>query len=90
MKAEILAPAQFLGDIIGDLNSRRAHIDGIETQQDSCVIHYFIPLGETFGFATGLRSLSQGRATYTMEFCRYEEVPASLTEQITARTKVAR
>lgn len=90
MKAEILAPAQFLGDIIGDLNSRRARIDGIETQQDSCVIHYFIPLGETFGFATGLRSLSQGRATYTMEFCRYEEVPASLTEQITARTKVAR
>lgn len=90
MKAEILAPAQFLGDIIGDLNSRRARIDGIETQQDSCVIHCFVPLGETFGFATGLRSLSQGRATYTMEFCRYEEVPASLTEQIMARTKVAR
>jgi len=90
MKMEILAPAQFLGDIIGDLNSRRARIDGIETQQDSCVIQCFVPLGETFGFATSLRSLSQGRATYSMEFCGYEDVPAGLTGQIMSRTMVAR
>ena len=90
MKAEILSPAQFLGDIIGDLNSRRAHVDGIETQQDSSIVHCLVPLGETFGFATDLRSLSQGRATYTMEFHRHEPLPANLAEQITARTKVPR
>jgi len=90
MKMEILSPSQFLGDIIGELSSRRARIDGIDTQEDFCVIHCFIPLGETFGFATDLRSVSQGRATHTMEFYRYEELPADLAEQIMFRTKVVR
>jgi len=90
MKMEILSSSQFLGDIIGELSSRRARIDGIDTQEDFCVIHCFVSLGETFGFATDLRSLSQGRATHTMEFYRYEELPPDLAEQIMFRTKVVR
>ncbi len=90
MKMEIVSPSQFLGDIIGDLSSRRARIDGIDTQENFCVIHCFVPLGETFGFATALRSLTQGRATHTMEFYRYEELPPDLVQQIMFRTGVPR
>ncbi len=90
MKMEIVSPSQFLGDTIGELSSRRARIDGIDTQEDVCVIRCFVPLGETFGFATDLRSVSQGRATHTMEFYRYEELPPDLTQQIMLRTKAAR
>ena len=82
MEAEVLVPAQFLGDVISDLNSRRARIDSVETSEDPCVIRCFIPLAKTFGLIGDLRSLSQGRATYTMEFYRYEELPPSLTGQI--------
>jgi len=88
MKAEILTPGQFLGDIIGDLNSRRARIDSIETNNDSSVICCFVPLARTFGFVSDLRSLSQGRATYAMEFYRYEELPHSLGEQIAAGARI--
>jgi len=88
MKAEILTPGQFLGDIIGDLNSRRARIDSIETNKDSSVICCFVPLARTFGFVSDLRSLSQGRATYAMEFYRYEELPHSLGEQIAAGARI--
>ncbi|MFO7773412.1 MAG: elongation factor G [Dehalococcoidia bacterium] len=86
MEVEITTPNQFLGDIIGDLNSRRAHIAGIESRADASTIRCLIPLAETFGFAGDLRSLSQGRASYTMQFHRYEELPQSLAEQILART----
>jgi len=82
MKLEVVMPAQFMGDVIGDLNSRRGHIEGIETHGETCVVHSLVPLAETFGYATSLRSATQGRATYTMEFNCYREVPASLTEQI--------
>jgi Translation elongation factors (GTPases) len=82
MDMEIMTPSQFLGDIVGDLNSRRAHIEGIESHESFSTIRCLIPLAETFGFASDLRSLSQGRATYTTQFYRYEELPASLTEQI--------
>jgi elongation factor G len=84
MEAEVLIPAQFLGDVISDLNSRRARIDSVETSEDPCVIRCFIALAKTFGLIGDLRSLSQGRATYTMEFYRYEELPPSLTGQIVA------
>jgi len=87
MKVEVLVPAQSLGDVISDLNSRRARIDGIETSEDPCVIRCFIPLAKTFGLIGDLRSLSQGRATYTMEFYRYEELPPSLTGQIVASAR---
>jgi len=85
MEVEIMTPNQFLGDIIGDLNSRRAHIEGIESRAESSAIRCLVPLADTFGFAGDLRSLSQGRATYTMQFHHYEELPPSLTGQIAAR-----
>ena len=90
MKMEIVSPPQFLGDTIGELSSRRARIDGIDTQEDVSVIRCFVPLGETFGFATDLRSVSQGRATHNMEFYRYEELPPDLTQQIMLRAKAVR
>jgi elongation factor G len=85
MEVEITTPNQFLGDIIGDLNSRRTHIGGIESRAESSTIRCLVPLAETFGFAGDLRSLSQGRASHTMCFHRYEELPQDLAEQITAR-----
>ncbi|NWF77121.1 MAG: elongation factor G [Chloroflexi bacterium] len=85
MEVEITTPNEFLGDIIGDLNSRRAHIEGIESRAESSAIRCLVPLAETFGFAGDLRSLSQGRASYTMCFHRYEELPQDLAEQIVAR-----
>ncbi|MBE9505329.1 MAG: elongation factor G [Chloroflexi bacterium] len=90
MKLEIVAPSQFTGDIVGDLNARRARIERIDTQGDSSVIGCLIPLGETFGIATALRSLSQGRVSHTMEFARYEQVPVSVAEQIVNRAGAAR
>jgi elongation factor G len=90
MKMEIVSPPQFLGDTIAELSSRRARIDGIDTQEDVSVIRCFVPLGETFGFATDLRSVSQGRATHNMEFYRYEELPPDLTQQIMLRAKAVR
>ena len=82
MRVEVVTPDQFLGDIIGNLNSRRGHIESIETHGDIHTIHFYIPLAETFGYATTLRSLTQGRATYSMEFYRYEELPAALVDQV--------
>ncbi len=87
MKLELVVPAQFLGDVIGDLNSRRAHIEGIETHGETCVVHSVVPLAETFGYATALRSLSQGRATYSLEFHCRRELPTNLAEQIIVRAK---
>ena len=82
MKMEIMAPEQFLGDLIGDLNSRRGHIENIETREGMCMIHAFIPLAQTFGYSTIIRSLTQGRATYSMEFATYREVPRELSEEL--------
>jgi elongation factor G len=84
MKLEVVTPEQFLGDIIAALNSRRGRIEGIETQGEMRVIHSFLALAETFGLATSLRSLSQGRATHSMEFYHYEELPAELVDEIRA------
>jgi elongation factor G len=85
MEVEITTPNEFLGDIIGDLNSRRAHIEGIESRDEVSTIRCLVPLAETFGFAGDLRSRSQGRASYTMCFHHYEELPHDLAEQIAAR-----
>ncbi|HEX77314.1 MAG TPA: elongation factor G [Dehalococcoidia bacterium] len=81
MRLEVVTPEAFLGDILADLNSRRADIRAIDTRGDIKVIQAFIPLAETFGYATSLRSLSQGRATYSMEFERYQEVPPAIMAQ---------
>ena len=82
MKLDIFTPEQFLGDVLGDLDSRRAQIEGVDAQGTTRVIQAQIPVGETFGYATTLRSLSQGRATHSMEYHHYQELPASLLEQI--------
>ena len=82
MSLEVVAPEQFLGDIIGDLNSRRGHVGKVETQGEMYVIHCLIPMAESFGYATQLRSLTQGRATHSLEFYNYEQVPAELRDEI--------
>ena len=82
MKLIVFAPQQFLGDIIADLNSRRGQIETIETEGEMCAIHSLIPLAETFSYTTTLRSLTQGRATHSIEFYRYQELPAELADQI--------
>ncbi|UCC90375.1 MAG: elongation factor G [Dehalococcoidia bacterium] len=84
MKLEVVTPEQFVGDIIAALNSRRGRIEAIETQGEMRVIYSSIPLAETFGYATSLRSLTQGRATHSMEFYRYEELPPELADEIKA------
>jgi elongation factor G len=88
MRVEIVTPEGYLGDVISDLNSRRGRIDGMESQGTLRIIRAVVPLADMFGYATTLRSASQGRATYSMEPSHYEEVPASLAEKVTARSGV--
>jgi len=87
MSLEAVTPSSFMGDVIGDINSRRGQIQGIETHGETCVIHCFVPLAESFGYATSLRSLTQGRANYSMEFQQYSEVPANILEEMLAKSK---
>ena len=82
MDVEVVTPQDYVGDIIGDLSSRRGKIGGMTDRGDAQVIGASVPLGEMFGYATTLRSLSQGRAVYTMQFAHYEEVPKSKAEEI--------
>ena len=84
MKVEITVPEEYMGDVIGDVNSRRGRMEGMEAQSGNQVIRSFIPLSEMFGYATDLRSKTQGRGTYSMEPSHYEEVPKSVLEQIVA------
>ncbi|MCX6386664.1 MAG: elongation factor G [Solirubrobacterales bacterium] len=79
---EVVTPEEFMGDVIGDLNRRRGRIDGMEARGNAQVIVGYVPLSEMFGYATDLRSATQGRATYTMQFERYEEVPPNIAETI--------
>jgi elongation factor G len=83
MAVEVVTPEEFMGDVIGDLNRRRGRIEGMEPRGNAQVIWAYVPLAEMFGYATDLRSQTQGRATYTMQFERYEEIPSSLAEEIT-------
>jgi elongation factor G len=82
MSVEVVTPEDFLGDVIGDLSRRRGKVQGQEQRGNALAVQAFVPLGEMFGYATDLRSSTQGRATYTMQFERYEEVPASIAEEI--------
>ncbi|MBW1646283.1 MAG: elongation factor G [Deltaproteobacteria bacterium] len=82
MDVEVVVPDEYLGDVMGDLNSRRSRILGVENRGNAQVISANVPLAEMFGYSTDLRSRSQGRATYTMQFCRYEPVPKALAEEI--------
>ena len=87
MKVEVVAPEDFMGDVIGNLNSKRGHMDGIDERGSSRVIRAHVPLAEMFGYATELRSMTQGRATYSMEFSRYSEVPTNLANELIAKSK---
>ncbi|MBR5109871.1 MAG: elongation factor G [Clostridia bacterium] len=82
MKVEAIVPDQYLGDVVGDINSRRGRIDNIESRLGEQSVHCFVPLSEMFGYATDLRSRTQGRGMYTMQFDHYEEVPRSIAEKV--------
>ena len=85
MKVEVTIPESYMGDIIGDLNSRRGRIDGMEAVGGAQVVRAFVPLSQMFGYATDMRSRTQGRGTYSMEFDHYEEVPRSIAEEIASK-----
>ncbi|MCE5196590.1 MAG: elongation factor G [Negativicutes bacterium] len=87
MKVEVVVPENFLGDVIGDINSRRGHIEGIEARPGVQVVHAHVPLASMFGYATVLRSSTQGRAIYSMEPSHYAEVPKSVSEGIIQKTR---
>jgi elongation factor G len=87
MEVEVVTPADFLGDVIGDLSSRRGKIGGMTQRGDAQVVAADVPLAEMFGYSTQLRSMTQGRAVYTMQFDHYEEVPKNIAEQIITKAK---
>lgn len=86
---EVVTPEEFMGDVIGDLNRRRGHVHGMEQRGNAQVVSAFVPLAEMFGYATDLRSNTQGRATYTMQFERYDEVPANIAEKVVGELQPA-
>src|SRR5207247_5741716 len=83
MSVEVITPEEFMGDVIGDLNRRRGRIEGMEPRGNAQVVRAFVPLAQMFGYATDLRSQTQGRATYTMQFDHYAEMPTSLADELT-------
>ena len=87
MKVEVVVPEDYMGDVMGDLNSRRGRIMGMESRAGAQVINAHVPLANMFGYATDLRSATQGRATYTMVFDHYEQVPKAISEEIVAKAK---
>ncbi len=86
MAVEVVTPEEYMGDVMGDLNRRRGMVGGMEDSSSGKIINAEVPLSEMFGYATDLRSATQGRATYTMEFLKYAEVPANIAESIIDRT----
>jgi elongation factor G len=87
MEVEVVTPEDYMGDVIGDLSSRRGKVEGMEQRGASQVIRAQVPLAEMFGYATDLRSRTQGRATYTMQFHSYQQVPESISREIVARVR---
>ncbi|KKB35854.1 elongation factor G [Bacillus thermotolerans] len=87
MKVEVVIPEEYLGDIMGDITSRRGRVEGMEARGNAQVVRAFVPLAEMFGYATSLRSNTQGRGTYSMHFDHYEEVPKSISEEIIKKNK---
>jgi len=87
MSVEVVTPADYMGDVMGDLSSRRGKIQGMDQRNDAQVITAMVPLSEMFGYSTNLRSMSQGRAVYSMQFAHYEEVPKTKAEEIIAKVR---
>jgi len=88
MRVEVTMPEQFMGDVIGDLNSRRGQVEGMDSRGSTTVVRAFVPLAEMFGYATDLRSMTQGRASYSMELSHYAEVPANVAAELIQKSKV--
>ena len=82
MKVEIIVPEQYMGDVMGNVSSRRGRVEGMEARGSDQIIHAYVPLSEMFGYTTDLRSRTQGRGMFTMQFDHYEEVPKSVAEKI--------
>jgi elongation factor G len=89
MRVEVTLPEQFMGDVIGDLNSRRGLVEGTEVRGTTVVVRSAVPLAEMFGYATDLRSMTQGRASYSMELSHYAEVPGNLAQELVAKSRVS-
>ena len=87
MAVEVVTPEEYMGDVMGDLNARRGKIEGLQARKDAQVIQALVPLSEMFGYATAMRSMTQGRALYTMQFSHYDEVPRSISEQIIEKVR---
>ena len=88
MKVEVVVPTEYMGEVIGDLSSRRGKVKGMEERSGAQVILAEVPLAEMFGYSTVLRSATQGRATYTMQFSHYEKVPQQASTDVLARQAV--
>ena len=88
MQVEVTMPEEFMGDVIGDLNSRRGHIEGMDNRAGTQVVRAFVPLAEMFGYVTDLRSMTQGRASSSMEFSHYADVPKSIASELAQKSKV--
>jgi elongation factor G len=82
MKVEVIVPEEFMGDVIGDLNARRGHVSSTDERANARVITAFVPLATMFGYVTELRSKTQGRGSYSMEFDHYEVLPQNLADQV--------
>jgi elongation factor G len=87
MKVEVVVPEEYMGDVLGDLSGRRGHIEALERRGSTQIIRSTVPLAEMFGYATDLRSRTQGRASYTMHFLRYEQLPSNIEEEVIARVQ---
>ena len=83
MKVEVIIPDQYMGDVVGDISSRRGRIAGMDARMGEQQVHAYVPLSEMFGYATDLRSRTQGRGLFSMQFDHYEEVPKSIAEKVT-------
>ena len=82
MKVEVTTPEEYLGDVIGDLNSRRGQIIGTDSRGNAQIVNAMVPLANMFGYVNNLRSMSQGRASYTMQFDHYEQVPTTVAQEV--------
>jgi elongation factor G len=85
MRVEVVTPEEYLGDIIGDLNSRRGAVQGMDTRANARVVTAMVPLANMFGYVNNLRSMTQGRAQFTMHFDHYDQVPQAVSDQVVAK-----
>jgi len=85
MRVEVVTPEDYMGDVIGDLNSRRGQVHGMDQRGNARVVNAMVPLANMFGYVNTLRSMSQGRAQYTMQFDHYEPVPAHIADEVRAK-----